>query len=199
MSLIRKNNYEYIKKSLEVLDDDTIDVLYDKISENINKTIKKKKIGRIDKMLFIDANLKFVFDEDLENYMEIIEESFVEPENDRKIRIILELLNKVLVEIEYDQIENLCDFIEVSREDLLREEVREIFEKNKKNIYKVNKFNRKSCVPSSDKIKNPHLVMLKGILKEVGYKLVSKNRIKNIDDVAKMTTYYNIEQMEAEE
>jgi hypothetical protein len=196
MSLARKNNYEYIKKSLEVLDDNMINDLYDKISENINKTIKKKKIGRIDKMLFIDANLKFVFDKDLEDYMEIVEESFKEPENDRKIRIILELINKVLVVIEYDQIETLCDFIEISREDLLKDEVRDIFEKNKKNIYKVNKFNRKSCVPSSDKIKNPHLVMLKGILKEVGYKLVSKNRIKNIEGEPKMTTYYNIEYME---
>ena len=196
MSLARKYNFDYIKKSLEVLNDNMINILYDKISENINKTIKKKKSERIDKMLFIDTNLKFINDDDLEDYRIIASDSLAEPENNRKIRIILELINKVLVIIEYDQIENLCDFIEIPREFLLKKEVRDIFEKNKKNIYKVNKFNRKSCVPSSDKIKNPHLVMLKGILKEVGYKLVSKNRIKNIEGDPKMTTYYNIELME---
>jgi hypothetical protein len=192
MSLIRKNRFEYIEKSLNILDDEMITSIYDKISSITKKALKKGNIERIDKIQYIEENIKNINDIDLESFVNTIEESFEESDEDRKIRVALELINKILIAIGKKKIKDLCKFIDVRRDLLLSKEIQEIIEKNKRLLFEETGFNKKDCNAQPSKAKYPHFAILRGIIRECGYDLVSKNKTKHIDKEIKMITQYSI-------
>jgi hypothetical protein len=192
MSLIRKNRFEYIKKSLDILDDDTISDIYNKIIAILNKEIKKNNITRADKLLHIETHLRLIDDDNLELITKIIKSSFEESENDKKIKVVIGIINKILIVIDKDPITDLCEFIDIKRDDILSDDVKNIIEENKKDLFKEKGFKKKDCVVQETNITYPHFSILKGIIKDVGYEMKSKNKTKMIDKVKTMITTYSI-------
>ena len=75
MASVCKNNIKYIKDNIADVNDTDIDIIYNKVIGIITtkKKIKKniKKLKRLDKILYIESNLKFIENDDLDinNYI----------------------------------------------------------------------------------------------------------------------------------
>jgi hypothetical protein len=192
MSLIRKNRIEYIKKSLDVLDDNMITNIYNNITQVTKKTLKQNENNRVDKIAYIEANIKNINDCELETFVNTIEEELTESNEDKKIRVLLEIINKILVAIGKKEIKDLCNFVNIRRDELLSEEIKDIINKLKKYVFEDVGFNKKECKYQPSKAKYPHFAILRGIIKECGYELISTNKTKHIDKEVKMITQYAI-------
>lgn len=114
-----------------------------------------------------------------------------ETKEDKKKRVMLEIINKILVLMDKDEINDLNNFIDIRRDVLLDEKYAKLMDENKEYIFK-NGFDKHQCQIYQTKVKNMHISMLKGMLKQIGYTLYSKNHKKMIKGVFDSHTTYSI-------
>lgn len=177
MDSIRKNKLQFVKDNLDNVTDRYIDNIYNSVNEIIPN--KKNIIKRIDKMKYIEANIGYVEDDILGKINNQINKSLgiVENKEDRKKRVVLEILNKILVAIDKDEIKSIDEFVDIRRDDLLNDDVKELIEENKTYLFNKNGFSKTDCKIYQTNIKFPHFSIIRGILKEVGYELISENKV----------------------
>ena len=193
MAYARKRNVKYILDNMVDINDDDIDTIYNKIIEFVPIKVKKKKLNRMDKILHIKSNLIFIENDNLETLKDIVFDAvnYVESEEDKKLRITLEIINKILHANNYPEIKNLTDFVDIKRDIMLSEESINVVNENKEYIFK-NGFNKTGCKIYHTYIKSPHLSIIKGMLKEIGYMIKSKMEGKSVNKIREMYMIYTI-------
>jgi hypothetical protein len=194
MATGRKKSVKYILDNMIDIEDDVIDVLYDKIIEYVpNKLVKKTKLKRLEKVLYINSNLMFIESVNIDKLKDIIYDSLnhIETENEKKTRITLEIVNKILEANDMKQINKLIEFIRVKRDVIISEETNKIIDDNKEYIFN-NGFSKVGCKVYHTYIKTPQFSILKGMLKEIGYEMKSKTSSKYVDKVREMYMVYTI-------
>jgi transposase len=193
MDILRKDKLQYIKDNIDNMDDENLESLYIKITNILPKKYKKQYPLRIDKMLFIESHIRFIDDINLDNLKQFIIDSFksAESEESMKYRIILEIINKILAAINHDKIKCLTDFAGIRRELILSDDIRDLFNDNKYYIFK-NGFNKDNYRSIQSNRKYQHFAILKKMIKELGYDIVSKIKCKFVNKQKTVFTVYNI-------
>ncbi len=187
----RKKTSEIIIKNISNFSDEQINTIYN-IFQNYIDNLEDYDT-RQKKMLFIKNNLQYVNEENLKKFYQIIKEmintSETETKYDKMYLVTLEIINKILIQMKKEQIDDLCYFIEIRRDELLKDDYAKIIYDNKEYIFKSG-FNKHECKIYQTNVKNLHMSILKGMLKQVGYNLCSKNYKKMINkDLITYTTY----------
>ena len=196
MGTTRKSNINYIKDNIADVNDSEIDILYDKIIKIVPVKIDNKKgdeIKRLQKILYIESNLKFVENDDLDNLKLIVYESLnhIETNDEKKERIVLEIINKILEANNIAQINKLNEFIRIKRDIILSNETNKVIDDNKEYIFN-NGFSKAGCKIYYRNIKTTHFSIIKGILKEIGYDMKSKLGSKTINKIKESFMVYTI-------
>jgi hypothetical protein len=185
----RKFKTTFIKKN--IVDFCDVDILntYNTIKGSVKNS--EKHDTRCEQISFIENNLRNINDDELKVLEENIKTKLktIETNDEKMKRVTLEIVNKLLVVMGYDVIDDLCDFYDIKRDELIEENCSKIFNENKEYILN-NGFNKAECKIYQN-IKYVHLSILKAMLKKIGYSLQSKNNKKMIKGITTMhTTYY---------
>jgi hypothetical protein len=183
MEPLRKKKLQYIKDNIDFLQDKYIDSIYEKLCINIPNKIKTKDLKRVDKMKHIEINLKYLEDDMMETINQIIIKNLVYEETveEKKKRIVLDLINKILTIIGHTEIHDLEDFIDIRRDDILSDKVKNIIDENRDYIFETNGFDKAGCMIYQKNLKNPHFSIIKGILNEVGFEMIAKSKADYIN------------------
>ena len=182
MEPLRKKKLQYIKDNIDFLQDKYIDSIYEKICINIPNKLKND-LKRVDKMKHIEPNLKYLEDDMMEIVNQIIKKNLIYEETDeeKKKRVVLDLINKILSVIGHTEIHDLEDFIDIRRDDILSDKVKNIIDENKDYIFETNGFNKAECMVYQKNLKNPHFSVIKGILNEIGFEMIAKSKADYIN------------------
>jgi len=193
MDSLRKTKIKYIKDNIVDVDDDDVTTLYEKAISVAPRKLKNENQERIEKVKYIENNLRYIDDLNLDYLKDRIEKSLIyeETDEDRKKRIVLEIINRISVAIGKKQIKDLCDFVNIRRNMILSDDVKTIVNDNREYIFK-NGFNKAECMVYQKNLRNPHYSIIKGMLKQIGYDIVSKNTSKYVNKVREMFTVYSI-------
>lgn len=90
----------------------------------------------------------------------------VNPDSD-KYKVVLKFINRILVNLEKDEVDELTKFVNIDREDIIKEENKKVLIEMEKDLFKH--FNKKNCGYYS-KSENRILICIRGMMKEMGYK-----------------------------
>jgi hypothetical protein len=199
MDSLRKTKIKYIKDNIVDVDDDDVTTLYEKVILVVPRKLKNDNQERIEKVKYIENNLRYIDDPNLDYLRDRIEKSLIyeETDEDRKKRVVLEIINRISVAIGKKQIKDLCDFVNIRRNMMLSDDVKTIVNDNREYIFK-NGFNKSECMVYQKNLRNPHYSIIKGMLKQIGYDIVSKNTSKYVNKVREMFTVYSIIKSEQE-
>ncbi len=222
----RVKKMDFIKKWILCLEDNDINKIYEILKMEINNLDcendnRPKKIVQISDNLGLisDSNLvkicKIVVDMmELEN-KEIDKDDLVvnkiksglvdkikknekneikETKDEKMRRVMLEIINKILVLMDKDEIKDLQD-VNFDRDILREDRFVKLLDDNKEYIFS-NEFNKHQCQIYQTRVKNSHISMLKGMLKQVGYTLFSKNQKKMTKGVYESHTIYFVKRNE---
>ena len=116
-----------------------------------------------------------------------------ESQHDKMKRVMLEIVNKILIKMNRDAIHDLCDFVDVQRDELIKDEYAEIIDNCKEYIF-LNGFDKHRCQLHQAKVTYVHISIFKGMLKQIGYSLFSKNHKKMVNKVCESYTTYSIKE-----
>ncbi len=191
---IRKNLIKYIKENIKEVSDIDITSIYNIINNEIKcKQKEDVDLNRHYKINYIDNNIHYVEKHHLIDIEKIIIQSlaFEECPELKMEKIVKELINKMLVAMDKKEIKNLSDFIDVRREIIIDQKCKDIVDSNSEYIFN-NGFSKLECGVYQKIIKYPHLSILKGMLKKIGYELCSKTRSEFIDKKRHVYTLYTI-------
>jgi hypothetical protein len=190
----RANICAYVKDSVEKIPDNELNEIYNLIAITVKNKKTKNDVDRMSKIQMIESNLKYMDDNDIKSIEKITIDCFkikAETEDEIKKRVALEIINKLLVALDKQPVQELIEFNGISRDDLLAEPCVRVIDENSDYIFK-NKFNKHECnIYQKKNISNPHLSLIKGMLKQINYSLSSKLKSKNVKEGrTKYTTYY---------
>ena len=194
---IRKNMIKYIKDNITEVSDTDITSIYG-IIINEMKTDTTENINRFNKIVFIEKNLQYMEILQLKDIEKIIIKSltYEESQEEKMQKIVLEIVNKILIEMGKKEINNLCDFVDVRRDIMMDTKYKNIFESNSDYIFK-NGFSKMECGVYQKIIKNPQISILKGMLKKIGYELCSKHRSSKTNNERETYTVYHIQKIDS--
>jgi hypothetical protein len=116
-----------------------------------------------------------------------------ETQHEQMKRVMLEIINKILAQMNKTQINDLSEFIDIRRDDMVSDKCAEVINDNKKYIFD-NCFDRHQCQVYQTKVAHKHISILKGMLKQIGYVLLSKNHKKMVKGVYESHTTYSIQE-----
>jgi len=189
---IRKNLIEYIKNNIRVISDSDIDKIYEKVCDRSDPEFGKNKTRR-NKIIFIENNLDFAEEKNLIEVKKIMKVSLIcdESQEDKMKRVTLELFNKILVEMEKPEIDDLCDFVKIPRKTLIGETYKNIVNENMKYVFE-NGFIKTEFAPYLKSLKSPHIAFLRDMLKKIGYDMPGKNRTVYTGEKKRTETFYSI-------
>jgi len=196
-TISRKKRTEIITRNIKNLGDDQINSIYnilDSILDDLgDHSTRQKKMQLINNNLqFVDEENLKIIDQTIKNFLNCVE---IETKENKMYRIMLEIINKILETMNLEQIDDLSNFADIQRGELLDKKYGKIIDDNKDYIFK-NGFNKHECNIYQTNVKNLHLSILKGMLKQVGYKLCSKNYKKMENKTTKNYTAYTIKKIE---
>jgi replication-associated recombination protein RarA len=106
-----------------------------------------------------------------------------------KYKIALKLVNKILVNIGKEEVDDLCKFQTIDRIDILNDANKADFEKMSDNIYKL--FDKVKCSYYHKK-ENRVLNCLKYMCKDIGLTFSSQRRNIQINSINKTHIFYSI-------
>jgi hypothetical protein len=206
-TLSRKQKYKFIKDNIDDLADDQIIQTYDIVNQIVENSDNCET--RYKQMLLIGNNLKFVDEINLDkiysmmnNFINLQEKEILvdknidnDTGNQKMNQILLDILNKILQAMGKEQIYDICDFADIRRDELLDEKYEKIINDYKSQIFECG-FNKHECKIYQINVKNHHLSILKGMLKQLGYSLCSKNYKKMRNKTLESYTSYTIRRKE---
>ena len=91
--------------------------------------------------------------------------------NDDKYKVALKFINKILVNIGKEEVDELTKFVNISREDIIKDDNKKSLDDMEKEIFAL--YNKKKC-GYYRKTDNIVLNCLRGLMKEIGYELCYK-------------------------
>jgi len=196
MSVIiqRKNKIDYIKGAIiDILDKD-IKKIYELMRTSLDNPEEEKYETRQRMMMYIKNNICYVDEKNLEIIKKAITECLnpMETREEKLMRIALEIVNKTLELMGHRKIVDLTQFTDIRRDELLDDKYLNLFNENQKYIFE-NGFDKTECKIYQKKVRHTHISILKGMLKQIGYKLCSKNHRKMIKGEYDMYTTYSIQ------
>lgn len=197
MENLRSTKLKYIRGNIGDVDDNNINLLFDKVIETMPQK-NKKSVNRRDKLLYIENNLRYVDGPNLECVWEIIANAlnYEESIEDKRIRITLNILNKILKAINRRSIDNLCDFCNVRRDHLIGDITKNIINDNQQIIFEE-VFTKKECITTQQsKLSYPHFSLLKGMLNVMGYEFIPTKKSKFANGKRDIFTIYSIQKIE---
>ena len=187
-----------INENIINVPDDILTNIYSNIVK-ITKEKIKKDVDRVEKVKYIENNLRYINDTNIIEIEEIMNDAnndqIEETDEEKKKRIVLEIINKLLVAMNKDEINDLCKFKDIHRDDLINDVCKNILEENKTYI-SDNGFDDLHCSMYEARLKYPQISMLKYILKKINYDLKSKSKSKIIDGERNVSTVYFIKEDE---
>ena len=188
---IRKNKRIYIVENIIDINEKQLTKLYEIISDLMHT--EKDVLDRQHMLSYVENNLKYVEGNDLIVIKDMVA-GFVaneESDEDKMKRVTLEIINKILRAIGKKEINELEEFVDIPREDILSDSCKNVMDDNKDYIFE-NGFNKTECMLYQTKIKVKHLSILKAMLKKIGYKLHSIHSGRRINGKKKPYTTYTI-------
>lgn len=100
----------------------------------------------------------------------------VDPDSD-KYKVVLKFVNRILVNLEKDEIDELTKFVNIDREDIIKEENKKVLIEMEKDLFKH--FNKDKCGFYRKTANGWVLNVLRGMVKEMGYELRAIQKEKN--------------------
>lgn len=179
-----------------VPDDHLPEILKIVIKATKNKENRDEET-RYDMIQFIEKNLRYCIDDDINRIEDTILKKDVESKDEKFTRIILDIINKSLRAIDKPKIHDICDF-KMTRDDFLSDGVVKVFNDNKKYIFE-NEFDKKKCKAYQSKIVYKHVSIFRGMLKQANYIMISKTKFKTNNYVKTPYTMYYINKMQDDE
>lgn len=154
----------------------------DKDIEIIKKLLQKYNRKQINEM--INNIIK-------ENNNKIIEKKQIDKTTD-KYKVLLKLINKILVSIGKKNIDDLTQFICINRDDLISDNVKQIYNLLEKELF--NSFDKRKCSWYNRKnVHNYILTFLRAALCDIGLNFKSSHTCKHINMKAINYIFYSIE------
>jgi hypothetical protein len=181
----RKNMIEYILSHMYITNNDIFNELctyINKVREEENNKNRPKILDSGRKVIRLEASndkeaiiiKKKNNDNDDENddeNDEVIDEEETDIPQNEKYRLALKFINKLLETIPgKQQITKLTEFKDIDKFDIATKENTEILVKMSKELFKI--FDKRTCRYYPKKSKSWVLNVLRGMVKDVGYKLV---------------------------
>lgn len=154
-----------ITNKFKVLLDKHIDSVLDTFKKVLGDEEELKDLNtRKKKLRFIENNMQYVDETNLKKVQQFIDKCLipVEPKGEKMKKVIkkasqplvpkiekmkkvmLEIINKLLVVMDRDKIEDLCDFKDIPREELIDAKCAKIFVDNRDYIF-ANNFSKHEC------------------------------------------------------
>lgn len=190
----RKIAISYIQNALDILNDNYIISIYEKTCEHTG--IEVDEIPKRHRMIeYINKNLGKIEDDELFKIQKEINDFDDQDKHEEKlIVILLNVLNCVLETFENDvgKLSNIIEFKNINKKYLVTDEVRDAVKAKYEYIFKDG-FDKKKCQYYTSKNKpNSHLTILRGMCKQINYKIVSKQKMKMIKGEKHYESYYSI-------
>lgn len=199
MSIIsHKTLISRIKNTFIDLSDEHVDLVYNFFKNTLDGEDLEDHDTREKKLRFMHDNIQFVNENDLKDMLKIINNMLnppAETKGDKMKRVMLEIINKLLIAMNRNTVNDICEFKNISREELMDDTCAKILIGNRNYIF-ANGFSKHECQFYQKKVVNVHFSMLKGMLKQTGYVLSSKNQKKMINNTQKTITTYNVQLIE---
>ena len=188
----RREKHKYIDDNIDDIPDKEIGEIYNKFTDVLKLEKTKKVIDRVEQMKYIDDNFRFIDDNKLLIIEKIIANCFIESDDKKMRRVALEITNKILDSLNKPHIKDLCEFVNIRRDDILSEPCKAAIIDNKTYI-SDNGFSDLECFLYKTKLKHLHLSILRCMLKKIGYDLESKARSKRVNKERIMYTDYSVQ------
>jgi hypothetical protein len=178
----RNLNIECILEKINYLSDESLDKMHRQLCQDIEDGYDNMK--RPKKTKYIQQNIKMLDDDTIKLYRKIINDA-ISVENTKNIMndVALKIINQLLKKMNRDEIIDFVEFKNIRRDELLNKNCKDVINENLKYIFD-NGFDKKKCGYyglNSQTLKNSHLSIIKGMLKEIGYKLASKTLCRSIN------------------
>jgi len=168
----RKTMRMYIIENIADISDDEISKIYKKLCDILNDDNDDNN-NRKHMLSYIEDNLKYIDDKnllDIKSMIDIFLNNMTE--NDKKINIVIDIINKILVANEMDKINDLTDFVNIRRDILMSDVCKQIINDSKTYIFD-NGFDKYKCSVYQNNLRHKHFGIFKGLLSQAGYKLVA--------------------------
>lgn len=188
----RGTKVKYICDNIMLLRDDSLNEMHPKLFVSTESNEKEEK-NSVEIAKLIANNISYFNDNMIEYIEKNIKKSLSKKENpnEKKLRIALEITNKILKKHDLPPIYDLCEFKDFSREKMLCDECKNVINDNKKYIFD-NGFDKIKCGAYQKTQENQHFSIFKGILSQVGHKLCSKTRNSYATGTRLVKTFYYI-------
>jgi len=190
----RKTMTDYIKNNMIDFSDENVNSVYNVLKDVIEIGDQEEHCSRQKKMLIIFSNLQYVDERNLLKIYKDVKNILnpTETKEEKMKRIALDIINKILILMGLNKVDDLCNFINIRRDELLDEKYAKLLDDNKEYIFN-NGFSKYECQFYQKKVRNIHISMLKGMLKQIGYTLCSKNHKKMVKGEFLTHTTYSIQ------
>jgi len=189
--LNREESIANVKTRIRRITGPIFDDIYDNIRISMNQKHKDSEMSRRDKIIYIEENIEFVDDEQLVPINKLMSLSLVETLDKKRVRVALETINKILEAHEKPPINDLCDFSNFPRKLLTGELCKNVFNQNLDYVF-ANGFGKTECKNYNKTVVNPHISLLRTILKKSGYDLCGKNKVTGTGEDRSIDTHYSI-------
>lgn len=190
----RVNEIKRIQKKLPDLNDEAIDYIYEKVCLSFDGNICEI-YKRPQKTEYINKNIVNVSNQDIKEIkIKVNEELEIIQKIEKKCKILLEILNDIIGTFNDDcgQIDDPVSFRDIKKEKIVTEDVINVMSNKYEYIFE-NGFSKTTCrYHDSMRLKYGHLTILKGMCRELGYKIVSKQKILTKNGVRSTDVYYSI-------
>lgn len=192
--MARNNAINYVKNILSELDDNVINDVYEKMCISFDIDIQND-LKRRQKSEYIKNNITDLDQDDLTKIHKIVSGlAQMNKREENMYTIMLEILNDILDTFENDigRINSITDFVNINKNNLVSENAKNVV-KNKYDVIFNTGYDKKMCrYYDSKRLKNGHMTILKGMTKQLGYVMSSKQKNKMINGVSHCETFYSI-------
>jgi len=170
--------------------DSVVTQLYDSVKNDV--VSNQDYNTRHEKMIFIKNNLCYVGDELLDELELLVKNIYLK---DVRTKTIFDILNKILIEMGIDEIDDLRNFPEIERNSLSDEKYKNIVMDSFKQ--KHSGFNKSECCDYQKRgATNNHISILKSMIKSIDYELLSGRKYHLVDGKRITKTVYYIKKTE---
>lgn len=183
----RQGYINNIADNIAKASDTTVSEIYKKVCDMCDDE-KKDDIKRAQKIKYILANLDLVGDDDLSEINDTIDNIH---HYELMYNCFLEILNELLEHLGQNKIKVITHFKDISRDSLLTDECEQIL-LNKGDVIVENGFKKDNGFLKYKKLKFGHINIIKGMCKQLGYKLITEKHSKTVDGERVYIQYYSI-------
>ena len=151
----------------------------------INKSVLKELLKTCNKQDIFKMISKEI------DMLNIVEEKPIDKTTDKYI-MLLKLVNKILISISKEEIDDLRQFKNINRKQLITDDVKNIINEHASNIFKV--FDKKTCNwYGRNHIQYYTLTLLRHLTTIIGLKLTRKKRNRHEHSLSVTDILYSIE------